>query len=345
MSESRIIDKIWYTRGPGPTPLGLAAQLGWFLEEFRDGGVGVYTLQDAQHKELRSAHYDHRLAHSFRQGGSGPAIWARASGRDTRIIGLNCVDEFQAIITLPERRITSLKQLRGRRLALPKRDLSFDLGRAAALRGFLTALDFAGLSEADVTFVDVWESSPNLVLEGAAQRGRFAGSGDVVQALLDGQVDVIFVRGAQGVQVLFDLQARLLLDLRSHPDPLLRANNGNPRPITVDADLLARRPDIVVRFLSRIAAVGPWASLHPVETIRYLAKETGTLERHVRIGYGASLHNQQYTDLDERSVAALESYKDFLFARGFIPRDFDVKAWIDTEPLGHINGTGRVSFA
>ena len=343
MTGTKAIDKIWYSRGPVPTPLGLAAQLGWFLDEFRHDGIGVYTLQDEQYRDLKDAHYDHRLASSFRQGSSAPAIWTRASGRETRLIGLNWIDEDQSLITLPDRKITTLKQLRGRRIALPRSNRPFDQNRAAALRGILVALDFAGLSAADVELVDIADTSD--LVYGHDHSVTFARHAGVAKALQDGLVDVIFVRGAQGAKAAEELRARLLIDLRVHPDPLLRANNGTPRPLTVDAELLAQRPDLVVRFLSRVAGVGPWASLHPAETMRYLARESHTEERHVRVAYGSDLHLRQYTDLDERSVRGLESYKDFLLQHGFISRDVDIRQWIDSEPLEQIRRMSAVTYA
>jgi len=41
------VDAIWYTRCPVPTPLGLAAQLGWFNQEFAPDGIVIKTLQEA----------------------------------------------------------------------------------------------------------------------------------------------------------------------------------------------------------------------------------------------------------------------------------------------------------
>ena len=343
MVGSSVIDKIWYSRGPVPTPLGLAAQLGWFLDEFRHDHISVYMLQDVQHRDLKDAHYDHRLASCFRQGSSAPAIWTRASGRETRLIGLNWIDEYQGIITLPDRKISTLKQLRGRRIALPHSDRLVDQSRAAALRGILVALDFAGLSASDVELVDVVET-PGLFYS-EDQSVTYSRHDGVVRALQSGLVDAIFVRGAQGVKTAEELRARLLLDLRAHPDPLLRANNGAPRPLTVDAELLSRRPDLVERFLARVVGVGPWASLHPAETMRYLARESYTEERHARVAYGTNLHQHQYTDLDERSIAGLESYKNFLLEHNFIQHDVDIQQWIATEPLEKIMRARAVTFA
>jgi ABC-type nitrate/sulfonate/bicarbonate transport system substrate-binding protein len=39
------------------------------------------------------------------------------------------------------------------------------------------------------------------------------------------------------------------------------------------------------------------------------------------------------TDLQESSIVALGDFKDFLFAWGVLPNDFDVRTWIDPRPL------------
>ena len=69
------VSSIWYTRCPVPTPLGLAARQGLFDQEFKADGIAIHTLQDTVDPALRESHYDHRLPHSFRQGGNVPAIW------------------------------------------------------------------------------------------------------------------------------------------------------------------------------------------------------------------------------------------------------------------------------
>ena len=85
-------------------------------------------------------------------------------------------------------------------------------------------------------------------------------------------------------------------------------------------NLLRERPDIVRRFLSRIE-VGAWAAAHPAETIAYVSRETHAPEEWVRRAYGSDLHLRQDTHLNEAAIEALENYKNFLFAWGFIPND------------------------
>ncbi|THD03336.1 nitrate ABC transporter substrate-binding protein [Panacagrimonas perspica] len=326
---------LWYARSPVPTPLGLAAQLGAFLEEFQDDGIAVYALEESDDPQLRASYFDHHLANSIRQGGSVPAIWARSQGRDTRVIGLNWIDEYQGILTLPRSGIRVPADLRGARLALPHQSASIVPARAGALRGFSVALELAGIAEHQVEFVDLGPQRFGYLRLAAPRRPEDLYEHEVA-ALLRGDVDAVYVKGATGRRLAAELSAHEVFDVRHHPDPRARANNGAPRPITVDAALLREHPDLVARLLSRIVAVGDWAAAHPLETVGYIARETQSGDAWVRRAYGADVHLHQYTDLEERSIDALEAYKNFLLRHRFIPADFDVRNWIDPEPLHHV---------
>jgi ABC-type nitrate/sulfonate/bicarbonate transport system substrate-binding protein len=345
--QTVTLDKLWYTRCPVPTPLGLASQLGWFLDEFRADDIGVFTLQEADDASLRESHYDHHLTNSFRQGGNVPAIWARArtlGGASTRVIGLNWVDEYQGILTLPGTGIHSVKDLKGRRVALPRhQNIVIDHGRAGALRGFLVALETGGLSHQDIDFVDVAVERGGNIFDTTARRP--GGYTEVFAALRTGLVDAIFVKGARGLQATHEAGAHIVYDIRNHPDPVLRANNGAPRPITVDEGLLQSRPDLVRRFLARIDDIGGWAAAHPAETIAYVSRETHAPEEWVRKAYGSDLHLRQDTHLNEGAIEALDAYKTFLFQWGFIERDFDIADWIDYSPLADVGRRRRIKLA
>jgi ABC-type nitrate/sulfonate/bicarbonate transport system substrate-binding protein len=329
---SQPLKTLWYTRCPHPSPLGLAAQLGWFLEEFTDSGIDVFTLQETQDPRLMESHLDHHLTNSFRQGGSGPAIWARSRGADTRVIGFNWVDEYQAILAMPRAGILQPRDLRGKRCALPRNGARFDIRRAESLRGFTVSLATAGLGVDDIQLVDI-DTERSGSQYRSATLSRYAGYDPLIEALQSGEVDVIYVKGSRGLQATVEAGAQVVFDIRSHDDPLMRVNHGAPRPITVSSVLLREHPDVAERFLARVVAAGGWAAAHPEETALYMSRETRSAERWVREAYGPGLHLRQNTVIDATCVAALRTYKDFLLQTGFIAEDFSLDAWIDTRPL------------
>jgi ABC-type nitrate/sulfonate/bicarbonate transport system substrate-binding protein len=337
------LDAIWYTRCPVPTPLGLAAKLGWFDAEFAPDGIVIKSLREVGEAAQHESHYDHHQSYSFRQGGSVPAIWARSLGRRTRVIGLNWLDEFQGIVALPESGITAPAQLAGRRLGLPRHENSIDFGRAGALRGLTAALSLGGVDEGAVTFVNIavpkTNNDPKLRALGFPFTLSGGGYGQQFQALIRGEVDAIFVKGASGAQLAHQLGARVVANIADHPDPAARSNNGVPRPITVDQGMIDEYPDLVRRFLSRIVDIAGWAASNPDEAVSYIARESASADAWVTHAYGGDVAQSLTTDLAERSIAALDAFKNFLFARGFLKEDFDTRAWIDPAPLAQILGT------
>lgn len=336
-------DALWYTRCSIPTPLGIGAQLGWYQDEFAPDGIAIKSLQESDNPVELASHFEHSLPHSFRLGGSVPAIWARARGQQTRVIGISWIDEYQAIIALPESGIRTVKDLHGRKLGLPlrsQRNDSVDVARATALRGLLLALELAGLGYADAEWVDVASSYPPLdrqdiqAPDTAVRKRRVHSYTAVALALARGEVDAIYVKDVRGAETAHLLGARVVADLGFHPDPYFHVNNSTPRPLTVNAQTLRKHPDLVQRFLARVKDVGVWARQTPPEAvIRQIAEETNWTESWVRFAYGDAVQQSLGIDLSERSIAGLEVFKDFLLAWGFIQNDFSIRDWIDPQPL------------
>lgn len=338
------IDTLWYTRCSVPTPFSIATQLGWFEDEFRNDGFKVRSLRESSQPEELSSHFDHTLANSFRQGGSVPAIWARARGQDTRVIALTWTDEFQAIIALPASRIRSVKDLKGRRLGLPKHRISIDHNRASALRAFEVTLATVGLSVVDVELVDLEDAAygqdDGEVRSGlSATRRRRHSYTNEAYALARGEVDAVYVKDVRGAELAFLLGAGIVADIGFHPDPFLRISNCTPRPLTVSGELVRARPDIVERFLRRVVEAGRWAAEHPTETIRLISTETGWSESWIRKAYGEDVHLNLAADLAERSIAGLGTFITYLGDGGFVADAFDVHDWIEDGPFRELSRT------
>jgi ABC-type nitrate/sulfonate/bicarbonate transport system substrate-binding protein len=329
------LETLWYTRCPVPTPVGIAVQLGWIEEEFKRDGIKLGSVRDSVDRSVRESHFDHKLENSFRQGGSVPAIWARAAGRQTRLVGLTWTDEAQVILARPESKIRTIKDLKGRRLGIATRPNDIiDFWKATTLRAYLVALGLEGLTDKDVELVEIPRTENSFDNpRGLAGQGPGADQLLEVKALQEGKVDVIFHKGSRGLEVADAIGAQVVFDVWNHPDPRARANNHSPRTFTVDAALADNHPDVVARVVRRVLQAGQWAEDHQAEATAYVAKETGSSERWVQAAYGKDVHKHLKTDLEERSIAALVDFADFLADRGFLPQRFDVRGWIDSRPL------------
>lgn len=335
----KLPETIWYSHC-GYSPLAMAIQLGWFREELEIDAIALRSVKrDGTHEDSLS-HYDHHLPCSIRQGGNVPALWARSRGADTRLLGVNWLDEYQAVIALPGSGILTSKDFAGRRLGLPSANHPVDHVRAANLRGFCVALDLAGLGRDQVEFVTLAESRSDFSGSGAEEGApHFARRTLASDALLEGAVDAIFARGPHGVALTKALGAHVVVEISEHPDPLVRANNGSPRPLTVDSIFLDTYPELVERLLRRVVSVGRWAEENAGEAAKLIARQGGVGLDAVHRAYRNNLHRRLHTTLDDTALEGLSAYKDFLFANGFLPADFSVAAWTAPAPLAAVHSS------
>lgn len=328
---------VWYTRCPVPTTLGLAVQLGWVEEAFARHGVAMRSIADSADPKVRESHFTHHLDFSFRQGGNVPPIAARASGRQTRLVGITWTDEFQAILSLPDGPVRGIGDLAGRRFGVARRPADIvDFHRATALKGLVSALSLEGGKVSDVEIVDLPVAESVLVEPGNPRlfglKRRLPYSHEVA-ALLRGEVDAIFVKGTQGITAanLFALHA--VAEFGFDPDPKIRINSGSPRVLTVDEAFASQRPDLVATLVETVARAGIWAAEHPGEVRRFVAREVAASEETVLAANGPDLHHHLGLGLEPELVAAVAHYKDFLLEWGFIAGDFDVATWADHSAL------------
>ena len=338
------LDTLWYTRCPVPTGLGIAIQQGWLQDAFRAQGTKVASLLESTDFATRESHFSHTLQNSVRHGGNIPAISAKALGRDTRLIGLSWADETQLILASPESGIETVRDLKGRRFGLPNwKNVEIDFTRAQALRGLENALSLEGLNVTDVELVDQdieshYSDRPAEQLNGTlafggrlASRGR-ANNSEVI-ALLRGEVDAIFLKGAHGALIANQFGLTTVIDTGAHPEPLIRANNGTPRTLAVDGNLLDNHFDAAVTIVEQVLRAEAWAQDHADEVRRYLARETNASEYWVSVAYGSDAQTKLKTDLADQSLDALQDFTNFLHRWNFIPPSFDVRAWADFRPL------------
>lgn len=333
MPERNAISEIWYTRCPVPTPVGLATQLGLLQSAFARQGVTLNSIIDSKDRAVRSSHFDHHLAYSFRHGGNVPPIRARSEGNPTRLVGITWTDEFQAIITLPGSGIGTTRDLVGRRFGIARRPPGIvDFMAATALKGLVSALSLEGLSHKDVEIIDI--PLADSVLDGRegpqlyGLRNRQA-YGPEIAALLKGEVDAIYVKGTPGINVANLFATHTVSEFGFHPDPKIRINSGSPRILTVDERLAEDRPDLVATLIETLHEAGRWAEEHPDDVRRFVAREVGASEEVVAAANGPDLHRHLGIGLEPDLIDAIGHYKDFLFEWGFLASDFDVGEWVD----------------
>lgn len=322
-SVSPTLDTLWFTRCPVPTATGIAADRGWLAAEFASDGLAVRSLQDAGSDVPRDRHFTHALTGLFREGGNVPALWARAGGEPTRLIALTWIEERQAILVRDgdQARVAEPADLTGLRVAVPRRAIAIDFWRAMALAGFHGALTAAGLGLGDVIPVEV-------VAEPSA--GQWLAE---LQALRDGRVDAVYVKGALAVEAAAEHGAVIGIDLDAFDDPAVRINNGTPRPVTVHQDLLDRHPDLVARFLRVLIEAADWAAAHPGDLARILSAETGAGAAGVAGAYHGPGSSDLRLDLSAHRLDLLARQERFLHSQGFLAAPVDVEAWAAYEPL------------
>jgi ABC-type nitrate/sulfonate/bicarbonate transport system substrate-binding protein len=338
--QTTALHELWHARCPVPTPLSVAVQLGWVESALcRIGDIRLRSLPETSDPVEPTQYHESTLPNSFRQGGSVPAIWARANGQRTRVIGLSWTDEYQAVIAMPRAGLTSVGQLRGRRIGIPRHDVTIDHSRAAALRGFSAILATEGLSLTDVELVDLPDHQiPSVTRDGAViatgngRRGRYRYTSEV-HALARGDVDAVYVKDTSGAQATHLLGAMIIGNIGFHTDRCVRINNGTPRPLTVSQYLLDHHPNVVRGLLTQVVLAGEWACTNREATVTMVARETGWADSWVRYGYGDDVHKNLRLGLSPSWVTGLDTYKNFLAAQGFLAGNFDINDWVDPAPL------------
>lgn len=334
-------DEIWFTRCPVPTATGIAYKLGWLTEAFAVDGIALKTLQESS-AELGRHHYDHRLPTLIREGGNMLAFGARAQGEPTKLVGLTWIEESQLILAKPDSGIRSAADLKGKRLALPGWNdnpipthvRGTSIARGMSLAGYKGALASAGLTFDDVVLVETPDRLGNIAGSGRDTEPRRRGPGGLwpVQALVDGTVDAIYVKGAAALDQVRENGLVVAIDLDALPDPRFRVNNGTPRPITVHQSLLDDHFDLVVRFLAITLRAADYIAEQPERLRDILEFETAGSAAAVDQAY-AKLHEGLRPTLDPERIALFEQQKKFLFTHGFLDADFALADWIDPRPL------------
>jgi ABC-type nitrate/sulfonate/bicarbonate transport system substrate-binding protein/2-polyprenyl-6-methoxyphenol hydroxylase-like FAD-dependent oxidoreductase len=314
-------------------PVPVAAILGHIESDFARQGTPIKLLQASSDRDTRESHFVHKIDNLFRQGGNAPALYAKSSGSQTKLIALSYAPQYQGLLALREGGINNLKDIKGKRLALPRRFREpIDFWRSISLQGYENALRTVGLSLSDVTLVDLPTDDS---FSDRPTNNRLARAGELIRqhqretiAWLNGEVDVIFAYSAWGAFLREQFSAVELIDLNSLALNE-KINNGAPKTLTVSTKLLEEHPDLVENYLFEALLSVKWARENGAEARRIIASKSSVIEALLNDGVEQALD----ISLDNHLIEALVLRKEFLLRYGFIPNDFDVRGWIDPVPL------------
>lgn len=334
-------ETLWYTHCPIPTATSLAWQRGWFVDEFAPDGIDVTALRTSARREVRESHYTHTQPNSFRHGGNMPPLFARSGGSDVRLLGMSWAGVRNEVVALSSSGIATAEDLRGRRLAVPRRPhAAFDFWRAHVLRTYEGALATVGMTLDDVRLVEVIvdedegaeQLAPSVSLADTARRLARRHREEVF-ALIHGDIDVIATEGQTATTIQDVLGLNVVTDLFDYETTAERVNNTMPTAVTVSGELLDSRPDIVERWLSVVLRAAEWARRHEGEAKRIAALESGIHEDAVERAFSPSLHTELDVDLGSETLAALRAQHDFLLRHRFIDQAVDLNSFIAPEVL------------
>jgi ABC-type nitrate/sulfonate/bicarbonate transport system substrate-binding protein len=339
VSESGV-SSLWYTRCPVPTASSVAITGGWLDREFEADQIAVRSIGESREPSLRLAHYTHTHPALFREGGVVPPLWARSATGANRLIGLARVDQFQGLLALRGSKSADTGDLCGARIALPARPgQPIDFSRAVAWHGIETALAAIGLQEEDVTLVDVpWPEGFISDTAGSSGASLYTARENVrlytaeVLALVRGEVDAIYAAGPHALAIAALIDAVPLTRPATKADP----SSGSPshlRALTVSTLLAQSRPDLVARYIRGLLQASDWAAAHASSTWRVIAAEVGVAEEWAQAGYASQMVSGLHPQITEDLLETLQSRRDFLYGRGFIPHPVSVREWLDPEPL------------
>ena len=336
------LDTLWYTRCPVATASGIALRRGLLDAEFAPDGIAVRSLASSSDPAVRQAHWDQTQPAFFRQGGNIPPLVARSRGTDVRLLGFSWPRTAHPVLVPRDSAIADPSDLAGKRLSLPRRvDDSIDFWRPTVLRGWEQALALAGLGLDDVELVDVpvrrrfvdatdARGGVGTSMFGAA--GQLGFQREEAEALVRGEVDALFSEAGFSVILRGVFGLRVVVDLEDLPDVRRRLNNGIPLTLTVTGDLLDERPDVVARWLARVAEAAAWAPANEVEAKRIVAGEAGLAEELVDAAFGADAHTGLEVDLTDAGLAALRDQHDRLLAAGVLQAPVDLDAYVADAP-------------
>ncbi len=318
-------------------PVGTASELiikkGWLQKALLQKNAGFCILQSMGSEHLR-AHFTQEAPLHFRDGGNIPPIWAQSQGERSVLLGVTFQKDKRGIFVRPDSPIKDIKDLKGKRLAIPVReDAIVDFRQLTALHGFQNILAHVGILMDEVELCPI--KCKNIVPSLKKNLDLLDNSVDFIteeiQAVIDGKADAAFTSSVkterhENAKILANI---LPLELhREIPD----INNDSVLAITCTKPFAYEHPDLVVVYLKELIKAGRWIPDHKKEFVETIASGIyGATPEEIMATFDEELLFQRIPELSDRGFEMLNKEKEFLIQQNMIPKekDFDIEAWAD----------------
>jgi ABC-type nitrate/sulfonate/bicarbonate transport system substrate-binding protein len=318
---------IWYARCPTLTATGLVANRGVFQREFLRENVRMVSVRETDTPSVRQGHLDHTLSNLIREADAATALWAHGLNGRSRLIALGETWHSVSVVARPKAQVSTLRDLIGRRLSLPKEAGNFSPAQVRSLRAWDTVLRTSNVSPHDVEFAPVVADHPSVPFGDIARRE--------VEALLSGHTDVAILFGAKGLELarsahLHEVHRFTAEDIRTQPK---LAGLVELRAVTADEPFIAANPDVVARILGNLLQAASWAESFPKEALRQVAIEGKVEEADAAAAYGNHLAEGARLGLEPGRLAQLADLQAWLKTRHLAPDDHDIETWLRSDIL------------
>jgi sulfonate transport system substrate-binding protein len=228
--------------------------------------------------------------------GDLPSVIGRSSGLSYRLLAASSVRSNIYVNVPADSSVQSVKDLRGKRIAVAK-------GTATHLAG-IKILEKFGLGEKDVKLINMdWPTSKAAVVAGQID-ATFGGSD-------------LFLLKAQGAQIALSTKGR---------GPDYTINSG----ILATEEFATQQPQLAQRLVQQLVRAAHWASQEGNRDAltKLYADNSGNPELSFREELAGDSLNTRYSPLlDDGFIAGYQGVLDDGVKLGLIRQPFDVKAW------------------
>lgn len=327
---------IWYARCPTLTATGLVANRGVFQREFLRENVQMVSVRETDTPSVRQGHLDHTLSNLIREADAATALWAHGLNERSRLIALGETWHSVSIVTRPKAQVSSLRDLIGRRLSLPREAGNFSPAQVRALRAWDTVLQVSGIGLHDIEFAPVVADHPSVPFGDIARRE--------VEALLGGHTDVAILFGAKGLELARSAHLHVVhrfeaADIRTQPK---LSGLIEMRAVTADEPFIEANPDVVARILNNLLQAASWAEAFPKEALRHVAVEGKVEESDASAAYGAFIADGARLGLELDRLARLRDLQVWMKARHLVPDGHDIDGWLRADILDSARERPRI---